>query len=194
VIALAVTTGVAPEMRDSVLQLVQGVLNLPFSILYQLLAGLLGVLLSAFPALYFVTGVHPDYPAGLRLLRGNPRRYVLAGLLASVAGGIGILLCLIPGLIVMVITPIYVRRIFTTDEPIWPAFQASFRDLFTSPHGWGLVGYELLALLLLAISALFCLVPLLVTVPLAAIFIQQYLAAWGLGEGDAAVPSSDPVG
>jgi hypothetical protein len=32
------------------------------------------------------------------------------------------------------------------------------------------------------ISALFCLVPLIVTGPLAAIFIQQYLVSRGLGE------------
>lgn len=179
------TAGVAPEARESIDSLVQSALNLPFSILYQVAAGLIGVLLSAFPALYFATGVHPDFTAGLRLLRERFPRYLWAGALIGVAGVLGLLLCLIPGLIVMVITPIYVRRIFTTDQPIWPAFLASFRDLFDSPNGWGLVGYEVLAAVLVLISALFCLVPLFITVPLAAIFIQQYVAAWGLGERSA---------
>jgi hypothetical protein len=180
-IALAVSAGVSADVRESVTQLVASVLNLPFSILYQVLGGLLGVLLSALPALYFTTGVHPSFREGLTLMIARARRYVLAGLLASIAGGLGILLCVIPGLIVMALTPIYIRRIFTSEEPIWGAFHASFRDLFASPHSWGLIGYELLALLLVTISALFCLLPLLVTIPLAAIFIQQYLAAWGIG-------------
>lgn len=181
VIAVAVTAGVSADLRDSVTQLVSSVLNLPFSILYQVVAGLIGVLLSALPALWFATGHHPNYREGLALLRANPRRYVLAGLLVSVAAGLGILLCVIPGLIVMALTPIYVRRVFTSEEPIWPAFRTCFNDLFSSPHSWGLVGYEVLSALLIAISALFCLLPLLVTVPLAAIFIQQYLAAWEIG-------------
>lgn len=192
-IAVAVTAGVSPDLREGVTQLVSSVLNLPFSLLYQMLAGLVGVLISALPALWFATGHHPLYREGLALLRSDPRRYLLAGLLASLAGGFGILLCLIPGLIVMALTPIYVRRVFTTDEPIWPAFLNCFRDLFSSPHSWGLVGYELLSLLLIAISALFCLVPLLVTVPLAAIFIQQYLAAWQIGEPPSEAVSAAPV-
>jgi hypothetical protein len=181
VIAMAVTAGVSADLRESVTQLVSSALNLPFSIVYQVVAGLIGVLLSALPALWFATGHHPSYREGLALLRSNPRRYVLAGLLVSVAAGLGILLCLIPGLIVMALTPIYVRRVFTSEEPLWPAFRTCFNDLFSSPHSWGLVGYELLSTVLIAISALFCLLPLLVTVPLAAIFIQQYLAAWEIG-------------
>jgi hypothetical protein len=175
------TAGVAADARESVDSLVQSALNLPFSILYQVAAGLIGVLLSAFPALYFATGIHPDFAAGLRLLRERFPRFLLAGVLIALAAVIGLLLCLIPGLIVMVVTPIYIRRIFTTDQPIWPALLASFRDLFESPHGWGLAGYELLASVLVLISALFCLLPLFITIPLAAIFIQQYVASWGLG-------------
>lgn len=181
VIAMAVTAGVSADLRESVSQLVSSVLNLPFSILYQVVAGLIGVLLSALPAIWFATGHHPSYREGLALLRANPRRYVLAGLLVSFAAGLGILLCLLPGLIVMALTPIYVRRVFTSEEPLWPAFRTCFNDLFTSPHSWGLVGYELLSTLLIVISALFCLLPMLVTVPLAAIFIQQYVAAWEIG-------------
>lgn len=189
-IAVALTAGVAPEQRESITTLVQSALNLPFTLIYQVLAGLVGVLLPAFPALYFSRGTHPGFGEGLALLRARPARYVLAGLLVALAGFLGLLLCLVPGLIVMAVTPIVIRRIFTTDQPVWPAFLASFRDFFGSPHSWGLVGYELLALVLIAISALFCLLPLLVTVPLAAIFIQQYLAAWGLG-AEAAPQGSD---
>ncbi|MCP9849109.1 hypothetical protein [Cyanobium sp. Morenito 9A2] len=161
---------------------VQALLNFPFQIVYQVLVSLLGVLIVAFPAIYYATGQHPDFAGGLALLRANFWRYLLAGLLASVVTGIGFLACLVPGMIVAIITPIFIRRVFTSAEPIWPAFLASFRDLFNSGYGWGLVGYELLAGLLVLISALFCLVPLIVTGPLAAIFIQQYLVSRRLGE------------
>ncbi|MCT0218158.1 hypothetical protein KQ304_03950 [Synechococcus sp. CS-1329] len=190
VIAVAVTGGVSADLPEGVTQLVSSALNLPFSILYQVLAGLIGVLLSALPALWFATGHHLNYRESLALLRANPRRYVLAGLLVSVAASIGILLCVFPGLIVMALTPIYVRRVFTSEEPLWPAFWACFNDLSSGPSAIGLIGYQLIIIPLILISALFCLVPLLVTVPLAAIFIQQYLAAWEIG---APLPSLEEI-
>jgi hypothetical protein len=180
-IATAVMGGVSADLRESVTQLVASALNLPFTLLYQVVVGLLGVMISALPALWFATGHHPNYRESLALLRANPRRYVLAGLLVSIATLLGLLLCVIPGLIVMALTPIYVRRVFTTEEPLWPAFQACFNDLSSGPSAIGLIGYQLIIFPLIAISALFCLLPVLLTVPLAAIFIQQYLAAWEIG-------------
>jgi hypothetical protein len=182
VLAQVLTGNVFQDSGSSWAEGVQALLNFPFQIIYQVLVSLLGVLIVAFPAIYYATGQHPDFNSGLALLRKNFWRYVLAGLLVSAATGIGLLACLVPGLIVAIITPIYIRRVFTSEEPIWTAFLACFRDLFNSGYGWGLVGYELLAGLLVLISALFCLVPLIVTGPMAAIFIQQYLVSRRLGE------------
>lgn len=175
-------TGSVGDGGSSAAEGVQVLLNFPFQLVYQVVVGLLGVLIVAFPALHYATGHHPTYAEGLALLRKGFWRYVLAGLLVSAATAVGFLACIVPGLIVAVLTPIYIRRIFTSSEPVWPAFLASFRDLFNSGYGWGLVGYELLTGVLVLISALFCLVPLIVTGPLAAIFIQQYLVSRGLGE------------
>jgi hypothetical protein len=177
-----VLTGSLGDGGSNAAEALQLLLNFPFQLIYQVLVVLLGVLIVAFPALHYATGHHPDYAEGIALLRRNFWRYVLAGLLVSASTAVGFLACIVPGLIVAVVTPIYIRRVFTSEEPIWPAFVASFRDLFNSGYGWGLVGYELLAGLLVLISALFCLVPLIVTGPLAAIFIQQYLVSRGLGE------------
>jgi hypothetical protein len=182
VLAQVLTGSFLQDSGSSWAEGVQALLNFPFQLIYQVLVGLLGVLIVAFPAIYYATGQHPDFNSGLGLLCKNFWRYVLAGLLVSAATGIGLLACLVPGIIVALITPIYIRRVFTSEEPIWPAFLACFRDLFNSGYGWGLVGYELLTGLLVLISALFCLVPLIVTGPLAAIFIQQYLVSRRLGE------------
>jgi uncharacterized membrane protein len=161
---------------------VSPLLTLPLELVLRVLVGLLGVLIVAFPAIHYATGHHPTYPEALSLLRSHFFRYLLAGLLVSAATVVGTLACIVPGLIVGVVTPIYIRRIFTTSEPIVPAFNSSLRDLFSSGFGWGLVGYELLTGVLLLVSALFCVLPLIVTFPLAAIFIQQYLVSRGLGE------------
>lgn len=182
VLAQVLTGGHFQEGGSNLAEGVQALLNVPFQVVYQVLVSLLGVLIAAFPAIYYATGAHPDFKAGLALLRKNFWRYLLAGLLASAATGIGLLACIVPGVIVAIITPIFIRRVFTSEQLIWPAFLASFRDLFNSDYGWGLVGFELLAGLLVLISALFCLVPVIVTGPLAAIFIQQYLVSRRLGE------------
>lgn len=181
-IAQILTGGSFGDGGSDAAEAVQVLINFPFQLIYQVLVGLLGVLIVAFPALHYATGHHPSYGEGMALLRLRFWRYVLAGVLVSVATAVGFLACIVPGLIVMVVTPIYIRRIFTGSEPVWPAFVASLRDLFNSGYGWGLVGYELLTGVLVLISALFCLVPLIVTYPLAVIFIQQYLVSRGLGE------------
>ena len=193
----------------------QLLLNFPFQLVYQVVVGLLVVLIFAFPALHYATGHHSSYAEGMALLKHKFWRYLLAGLLYNMAAivialpmvvlgfvfiaiwaiipenllffkyvlaGVGVAILVMPYLVLGIIYPIYVRRVFTSGQDILQAFLASFRDLFSSGYGWGLVGYELLAGLLVLISALFCLVPLFVTYPLAAIFIQQYLVSRGLGE------------
>jgi hypothetical protein len=140
-----VLTGSLGDGGSNAAEALQLLLNFPFQLIYQVLVGLLGVLIVAFPALHYATGHHPDYAEGIALLRRNFWRYVLAGLLVSASTAVGFLACIVPGLIVAVVTPIYIRRVFTSEEPVWPAFLASFRDLFNSGFGWGLGGYELLA-------------------------------------------------
>lgn len=105
-------------------QLVQ----LPFSIL----ASLLSVLLVAVPALYYERGEVVTISAAAQLLTDRWWRYVLAGLFFSLVTTIGFLLCILPGIAVALVTPVFVNRIFVTDMTIGEAFAHSFQVVYRS--------------------------------------------------------------
>jgi len=60
----------------------------------------------------------------------RPDRSILAGLLFTLGSTLGLLLCVIPGIAVMLVMPVSVNQIFTGDRPILDAFQASFQVCF----------------------------------------------------------------
>jgi len=95
-------------------QLVQ----LPFSIL----ASLLSVLLVAVPALYYERGEVVTISTAAQLLTGRWWRYVLAGLFFSLVTTIGFLLCILPGIAVALVTPVFITRIFVTGSGMGEAF------------------------------------------------------------------------
>ena len=82
---------------------------------------------------------------------------------------------------VMIATPVVVRRVFCNDEPALAAVLTAVKEVSEGPTGSGLLKWELVASLLMLASVLLCGVPLLVTIPLGNILIQQYLAHSGLG-------------
>lgn len=78
------------------------------------------------PALYYNSGEVITINAAFSALLQKPLRYLLAGILFSVATTIGFLVCVIPGIVIALTMPIYVNRIFLGNEPILDAFSGSF--------------------------------------------------------------------
>ena len=121
--------------------------QLPFSIL----SSLVGVLFVAVPAMHYDKGETITLQAAFAALLRRPLRYLLAGLLFSLVMGIGFVLCILPGIAVALVMPVYVNRIFLTDQSITDAFAASFQAVYRSPHGWDFVGIEVLAWLVVLV-------------------------------------------
>ena len=144
--------------------------QLPFAIL----SNLVGVLFVAVPAMYYNTGETITLEAAFRGLFRRPWRYVLAGVLFSGAVIIGTLLCILPGLAVALVSPVYVNKVFNTDAPIFHALQASFRAVYGSQKGWEFVGIQGLAgLLVLVIAFVTCGLGAFLAVPVYCFYIQN---------------------
>ena len=69
---------------------------------------------------------------------------MLAGLFFSLVTTIGFLLCILPGIAVALVTPVFVNRIFVTDMGIGEAFSQSFQVVYRSENGLSFVGLEVL--------------------------------------------------
>ena len=154
-------------------QLVQ----LPFT----LLASLLSVLLVAVPALYYEHGEVVTIEAACQLLTRRFWRYLLAGLFFSLVTTIGFLLCILPGLAVALVTPVFVNRIFVTDMGIGEAFAQSFQVVYRSENGLSFVGLEVLTGIVVGLLAvLTCGLGGLVVIPMASFFLQNVAYQRGL--------------
>ena len=150
--------------------------QLPFSIL----SSLVGVLFVAVPAMHYDKGETSTLQAAFAALLRRPLRYLLAGLLFSLVMGIGFVLCILPGIAVALVMPVYVNRIFLTDQSITDAFAASFQAVYRSPHGWEFVGIEVLAwLVVLVVSVCTCGIGALLAVPVSTFYVQN--AAYSKG-------------
>ena len=144
--------------------------QLPFAIL----SNLVGVLFVAVPAMYYNTGETITLEAAFRGLFRRPWRYVLAGVLFSGAVIIGTLLCILPGLAVALVSPVYVNKVFNTDAPIFHALQASFRAVYGSQKGWEFVGIQGLGgLLVLVVAFVTCGLGAFLAVPVYCFYIQN---------------------
>jgi hypothetical protein len=144
-------------------------------------SNLLGVSLQMLPALAFAQGHHPSATAMLQLLRRDFWRLVRAGVVVGLATGIGLLLLIVPGVLVAIATPVIIRRVVCDQQDALPAVLTSVKEVGNSPAGAGLLKWELVAGLLVLGSVLLCGLPLLITIPLGGILVQQYLAHSGLG-------------
>ena len=150
--------------------------QLPFSIL----SSLVGVLFVAVPAMHYDKGETITLQAAFAALLRRPLRYLLAGLLFSLVMGIGFVLCILPGIAVALVMPVYVNRIFLTDQSITDAFAASFQAVYRSPHGWEFVWIEVLAwLVVLVVSVCTCGIGALLAVPVSTFYVQN--AAYSKG-------------
>jgi hypothetical protein len=144
--------------------------QLPFAIL----SSLVGVLFVAVPAMHYASGEVITVEAAFRELLRRPGRYLLAGLLFSLVAALGFVLCIVPGILVALVMPIYVNRIFLTDQPITDAFAASFQAVYRSPNGGSFVAIEILAWLLVAlVSVCSCGLGALLAVPVSTFYLQN---------------------
>ena len=144
--------------------------QLPFAIL----SSLVGVLFVAVPAMHYASGEVITVEAAFRELLRRPRRYLLAGLLFSLVAALGFVLCIVPGILVALVMPIYVNRIFLTDQPITDAFAASFQAVYRSPNGGSFIVIEILAWLLVAlVSVCSCGLGALLAVPGSTFYLQN---------------------
>ena len=151
--------------------------QIPFSIL----SSLLSVLMVAIPALYYERGEVVTVGAAMALLRERFWRYVLAGLFFSSVMTIGLLLCVLPGLAVALVTPVFVNRIFVTEMGIGEAFSQSFQVVYRSENGMSFVGLEVLAFIVAALFTLLtCGLAVLVVVPMASFYLQNTAYQRGL--------------
>jgi hypothetical protein len=144
--------------------------QLPFAIL----SNLVGVLFVAVPALHYDSGTTISVQEAFAALMRRPVRYLLAGLLFALVASIGFVLCILPGLAVMLVLPIYVNRIFLTEQSITDAFAASFQAVFRSANGPDFLGIELLAwVLVVVVSVCTCGLGALVAVPVSTFYLQN---------------------
>lgn len=134
----------------------------------------MGVLLTAVPALHYATGAVITVREAFAELLARPWRYLLAWLLFTLATAAGILLCVLPGIAVALVTPVYVNLIFTGERPILEAFTSSFQVCYGTPRGGTFVGIELLTwLVVLVVSVCTCGAGALLAVPVGGFFLQN---------------------
>jgi len=149
---------------------VGSMVQLPFVVF----SSLVGVLFVAVPALHYDTGETIGVEQAFRTLFQRPWRYLLAGLLFSVVGFLGLILCIVPGLAVSLVGPVYVNRIFNSDTPVLEAFTGSFQAVFGSSKGWEFVGIQVLVFLVLVVVTICtCGLGALVAVPVSTFYLQN---------------------
>ena len=151
--------------------------QLPFTVL----SSLVGVLFVAVPALHYEGGEVITVQAAFAALMRRPLRYLLAGVLFTLALTIGFVFCIVPAIVVALVTPIYVNRIFLTDQSITDAFAASFQAVYGSEKGRSFAGIEILTwLLVLLVSVCTCGLGALVAVPVGSFYLQNLAYSKGV--------------
>ena len=175
---LTMLSGADPNGGGTVLAMVLGQLGqLPFMVL----SSFVGVLLAAIPALYYERGEVITVQAAFAALFEKPWRYLWAGVLFTVLVLVGFLFCVLPGVLILFVTPLYVNRIFNTNLSVTDAFAASVQALFRSPQGIQYLGLELLtALLVLVVSICTCGFGALLALPVSSFYLQNVAYSKGL--------------
>ncbi len=169
-VGLANSGGGSGEAAGGLVAMLGNLVQLPSTIL----SNLVGVLFVAVPAMHYASGETIGPEAAFRALMLRPGRYLLAGVLFSLVAAAGFVLCILPGIAVTLVIPIYVNKVFLTDLPITEAFPSSFQAVYGSEQGRRFAAIELVAwLLVLVVSLCTCGLASLVTVPLATFYIQN---------------------
>ena len=143
-----------------------------------ILASLAAVLMVAVCAIYYTTDHFPRPRQVLGILRRRPLRYLLAGMLFAGASIVGLLLCVIPGVLVGLTQPIYVHYVFTTDLDPLTCLSKAFKAMFQEFGRF--LAVSLLCGLAVIASALVFFVPVLAILPMATLYMQNYIHHRGL--------------
>ena len=144
--------------------------QVPFAIL----AAMVGVLFTAVPALHYSTGEVITAKGAISELLRRPGRYLSAGVLFGLVTTLGTLLCVLPGVAMLLVMPVYVNLIFTGDRPILDAFQASFQVCYGTSQGRSFLLVELLTwLVVISVSLCTCFVGGLVAGPMGHFYLQN---------------------
>ena len=169
-VGLSSSGGGGAEAAGGLAAMLAHLVQLPFTIL----SNLVGVLFVVVPAMHYASGETIGTEGAFRVLMHRPVRYLLAGALFTIVAVAGFLLCLLPGIVVSLVMPVYVNQVFLTDRPVIEAFSSSFQSVYGSPQGRRFAGIELLAwLLVLVVSVFTCGLASLVAVPVATFYIQN---------------------
>jgi hypothetical protein len=141
---------------------------------FGILSSLVGVVAAAVPAMYYSSGEIITPKAAFQSLLRRPLRYFLAGLLFAVISTVGFLACILPGIAVALVMPVYVNLIFTTDRPILDVFAASFNQVYGSSHGFAFIRIQVVVgIVAVIVSILTCGVGAFFAVPVANFYIQN---------------------
>ncbi len=153
------------------------ILSSPFSILNNLF----GVLLIAIVPIYYSTGEVVSFKQLLNILKSRFWRYILAGAFWSIAVLLGYLFCIVPGIILALITPVYVQKIFTTNLTVLESFKNSWSSVFNSGKAGGFFGVSILVGLVTGIcTILTCGIGGLIFVPMAYFYVFNYASHVGV--------------
>lgn len=145
-----------------------------------MLSSLVGVLFIAIPSIYFSKEEPVSFGDAIQILKARPGRYLLAGVLFLFAYFVGVMLCFVPGIAVLLVTPVYVNKIFNTDLSVTAAFSSSFSVVFKG-EGWSFVGAQVLVMIIASVlTVCTCGLGGLIAVPMAAFYLQNVAYNKGL--------------
>jgi len=126
------------------------------------------------PAMYYATGESVTVVAAFRVLFARPWRNLIASILFVAAALVGFTFCFLPGIVVLLVAPVYVGKIFTTELSILAAFGSSFQAVYCSENGFTFVAIEVLACLVaIAVSVFSCGLGLLFAPSIASFYVQN---------------------
>ncbi|MYK91489.1 MAG: hypothetical protein F4026_04975 [Synechococcus sp. SB0669_bin_8] len=142
------------------------------------LANLACVLMMAVAAIYYTTDRCPHPGEIVGILSHKPLRYLLAGFQFVIVGVVGLLLCMIPGILVFLTGPLYVHYVFTTDLSLINCLSKAFKGMFQNFGSYFVV--SLLCFLAVIGSTVLCLFPVLAMLPMTTLYMQNYIHHKGL--------------
>lgn len=143
-----------------------------------ILASLADVLMMAVAAIYYTTDRCPNPGEIVSILSQKPLRYLLAGFQFVIVAAVGLLLCIIPGILVILASPLYVHYVFTTDLNLINCLSKAFKGMFQNFGSYFVV--SLLCFLAVIVSTVLCVFPVLVVLPMTALYLQNYIHYKGL--------------
>jgi len=143
-----------------------------------IIANLAGILMMAVPAIYYTTDRCPNPGEIASILSQKPLRYLLAGFQFVIVGVVGLLLCIVPGILVSLTSPLYVHYVFTTDLDLITCLSKSFKGMFQDFGSYFVV--SLLCSLVVIGSTLLCFFPVLAALPMTGLYMQNYIHHKGL--------------